>query len=770
MAFPLLVAIVVWFCHELVWGGKVPFFRDLGIFFYPLRLSLAESFKAAELPLWNRHLSMGFPLLADFQSGTFYLPHLFYLILPFFAAVTAIFLFHYLVAATGSYMLCRHWRFPPYLSLIGAMLFTLGGAIVSLSNLMDHFQTAVWLPWALFLGERALRRLSWKNFVALTLVLSLQFLAGSPEMYGMGLGLLLLDGLRLNAEEANISCRKIFFLLLGANLLVAGVAMVQILPTLELFLESRGGHPITYVESVLWSLHPLSLINLFFLDKEVDTNIGSGLRLFFANDIPFLVSHYMGAISLFGIALWFSYASRKERILLLGFTIISLVIAMGGHTLVYPLLFRYVPFFSFSRYPEKFFVLSYAFLLFIALRGLYDFLERGRPVSRGAVFVLSLMLIPLLLVYCFLRFDIESLIRFILWATGSPSVFLSTLKGSSGVLVSLERQLALAFGILFLLLLWKKGKVRPFLFKSLMVGLVFVDLTSAHQPYQYLLNPDFVYKGPRIIQTSNPEPQRLFYYPGPYLHPSYFTILKEPSFPEFQALTYSNLLPNTGVFHGMDYMQEMAALRRWPYVVFVGVASKLPPEKLYRLLGALNVKYVVSFKELPHGLPLVQHFPEYPSWLYRIDRVIPRVYIVPKVIVEQGLENNLDRLSSAEFDPFRQVILEKPLSISVKKDFQAEAKILRYMNNQVTVQASLNGSGVLVLADSFYPGWQVYVDGKEKEILRANFFFRAVPLSAGEHVVEFRYQPRSFMMGLYISLAFLAAVSIWSVFLFVRKT
>ena len=251
VAFPLLVAIVVWFWHEAVWGGKIPFYRDLGIYFYPLRISLAESFKAGELPLWNRHLSMGFPLLADFQSGTFYLPHLFYLILPFFAAVTAIFLFHHLVAATGSYILCRRWHFPPYLSIIGAMLFTLGGAIVSLSNLMDHFQTAVWLPWALFLGERALRCLSWKNFLALTLVLSLQFLAGSPEMYGMGLGLLLLDGLRLNAEEANISCRKIFFLLLGANLLVAGVAMVQILPTLELFLESRGGHPITYVESVL---------------------------------------------------------------------------------------------------------------------------------------------------------------------------------------------------------------------------------------------------------------------------------------------------------------------------------------------------------------------------------------------------------------------------------------------------------------------------------------------------------------------------------------
>jgi len=72
-----LVAMVVWFSHEMVWDGKIPFFRDLGVYFYPLRFSVAESFKVGELPLWDRHMSMGFPLLADFQSGAFYPPHLF---------------------------------------------------------------------------------------------------------------------------------------------------------------------------------------------------------------------------------------------------------------------------------------------------------------------------------------------------------------------------------------------------------------------------------------------------------------------------------------------------------------------------------------------------------------------------------------------------------------------------------------------------------------------------------------------------------------------
>ncbi|HEX9444831.1 MAG TPA: hypothetical protein VGA73_11960 [Candidatus Binatia bacterium] len=106
-ALSLLVLMVLWFSHEMVWGGKIPFFRDLGTYFYPMRFSLAQSFNAGELPLWNRRVGMGYPLLANFQSGTFYPPHFIYFVFPFFPAIQATFLFHYLAAVTGAYALCR---------------------------------------------------------------------------------------------------------------------------------------------------------------------------------------------------------------------------------------------------------------------------------------------------------------------------------------------------------------------------------------------------------------------------------------------------------------------------------------------------------------------------------------------------------------------------------------------------------------------------------------------------------------------------------------
>ena len=83
LALSLMALLVLCFGGEMVWGDKVPFFRDLGTYFYPMRFSVAESFKAGELPLWDRHVAMGYPLLADFQSGVFYPPAVLYLILPF---------------------------------------------------------------------------------------------------------------------------------------------------------------------------------------------------------------------------------------------------------------------------------------------------------------------------------------------------------------------------------------------------------------------------------------------------------------------------------------------------------------------------------------------------------------------------------------------------------------------------------------------------------------------------------------------------------------
>ena len=52
-----------------------------------------------------------------------------------------------------------------------------------------------------------------------------------------------------------------------------------------------------------------------------------------------------------------------------------------------------------------------------------------------------------------------------------------------------------------------------------------------------------------------------------------------------------------------------------------------------------------------------------------------------------------------------------------------------------------------MLLDSYNPDWAVDVDGAPAPLMRANALFRAVHLTAGEHVVTFTYRPRKLYLG-----------------------
>jgi len=768
----LMLAMVLWFSHEMLTAEKVPFFRDLGPYFYPMRFSLAESLRNGELPLWDRHVAAGFPLLADFQSGAFYPPHLFFLLLPFFSAISMIFIFHYFVAAIGSYLLCRHWGYPPYLSVIGGVLFVFGGVIVSLTNLLNHFQAAVWLPWVVLLAERSFLSYRWRNFLLFESVLLVQFLAGSPEFYVMSIMLAFLASLRIKANRPEIlSYKRMALVLLGGNALVVALAMVQLMPTVELFLNSRRSRPIPYAEAMDWSLNPLNLFNLFFLDKEVDTAVLPGMRLFFLSRASFFVSYYLGAVSLFGTWFWALRSSAKEKCVTFTLLGITLIFAFGEYTPIYPFILRWVAVFRLVRFPEKFFFLTYGILWFVTLKGIFLFLENEVDAQKRDVAALTGISLILLLFYLFLRLNTGLLSQFMALETKASLIRYSTSTAAASILVSVERQLCLSLALFILFFAAKKHLTRAALLHFLLMAVVFIDLNTAHRDYQYLVEPGFVYQGKRVISKPGDDLSRVFYYPaGKTLHPAEYSILAQPSFEGAIALVYANLLPNSGVFFGLDYFQEIDAFSRWPYLAFLNFADRADPEARYRLLAALNVKYIISFRHLPEGaISSLRYFPQYPSWLYKIERTVPRVYVVNQAMKETNSDDVLRRLSSSNFDPFKSVVIEEDLRVIPRQPLAATAKIIRYENQSVVIRATLNSAGVLVLADSYYPGWKAYVDGREQRILRANLFFRAVKLSRGDHTVEFCYRPRSFAIGLAVSMSTLCALTLMSVFVYLRR-
>ena len=78
-------------------------------------------------------------------------------------------------------------------------------------------------------------------------------------------------------------------------------------------------------------------------------------------------------------------------------------------------------------------------------------------------------------------------------------------------------------------------------------------------------------------------------------------------------------------------------------------------------------------------------------------------------------------------------------------------RIREYESGRVTLDVDLETAGVVVLADTFYPGWEATVDGTFTPILRANRAMRGVPVAAGRHEIVMRYRPRTVAIGAIIS-------------------
>ena len=79
--------------------------------------------------------------------------------------------------------------------------------------------------------------------------------------------------------------------------------------------------------------------------------------------------------------------------------------------------------------------------------------------------------------------------------------------------------------------------------------------------------------------------------------------------------------------------------------------------------------------------------------------------------------------------------------------------------DRIVLAVEGGSGGELILTDSFYPGWRAWVDGEPVSIRRADEAFRGVPVPPGTHTVEFRYEPASFRVGLFLSLLALAALT-----------
>jgi hypothetical protein len=142
--------------------------------------------------------------------------------------------------------------------------------------------------------------------------------------------------------------------------------------------------------------------------------------------------------------------------------------------------------------------------------------------------------------------------------------------------------------------------------------------------------------------------------------------------------------------------------------------------------------------------------------------VLPRAFVTYRVSPAPATAELLPILAREEFDPLVESWVEGATGQPPSGDAPARgtpARIVRDDAHVVEIDATLAASGLVVLADTFYPGWTATVDGVPAPILATNHLFRGVPAPAGTHRIRFAYRPRSLALGAALSTMTLLALA-----------
>lgn len=142
--------------------------------------------------------------------------------------------------------------------------------------------------------------------------------------------------------------------------------------------------------------------------------------------------------------------------------------------------------------------------------------------------------------------------------------------------------------------------------------------------------------------------------------------------------------------------------------------------------------------------------------VYRNPHVLPRTYAVANVHVVAP-ERAVDAVYEPAFDPRHSAVVEEPIpglrltqqtSRRPQVAFKASTQISGYEPERVTVDVDVSQPALLVLSDSYAPGWHVSVDGSPSRLYRANGVYRGVFVNVGQHRVTFSYEPHDVYWGM----------------------
>jgi len=784
-AFFLLLVLVAFF----FWRLWIPDAQDQIRFpdgdfteqYYPLRRFVAASLAEGRFPFWNPYIFGGQPGFADPQAAVLYPPALlnalwhgaeFPLDALEFEAVA-----HIALAAWGTYFFVRlvlGLGITP--ALVGAIIFAFGGYLTGFPlQQITILETLAWLPWLLL----TIHKTALTPHPPLPIIGEGEFFLPSP-IIGRGAGG---EGHLGRACVSSALASLIFACALLAGHPQSAVYLAYLSGFYALFLFVRIGWQQYQATTpnvgrlrhltIKWVLNGFLLFAPFllglllayvqlqatldFIDeasrRAPDYNfVQNGLRWFELNEVllPKIVGGtplYVGVLSLLLAPLGLISAGQRPEKYFWGVAaLLSLILAVGGKSILFDLLYLGLPYLDNVRNQERVLIIWTWSMALLSAWGVATLLasvqtqamwHRLRSYVRWVANFIPILLFPLLVLW---------------WIR---AIKFSQIDINLEVFASFFDSYSFAFVIFLLgwgILAWYSTTVsaanlsettpkpppswKKAAFAILLVCLLLFDLFSITRATHLGERADQpVVAHNEVIEALQALPDSA---------PLRIGVVGKPT-PR----------GNDGMYWQLPLLTGNEPLRLAKTKRFIETINS------WRQVQLLGIQYIVADRDLaseePNAFELVaQSSIGRESYLLRIRPQMPYAWTVKRVKTRSNLNSLYHRVNQNDFEPYELAFIEEKKANIDELENEAPVANVTLLEHgighaTVQVQNSAHREVLLIFAEPHSKGWQLFLDEQPIRTIRANALNVSTFIPPGEYIVRLQYEQPGWQEGLLVS-------------------
>lgn len=732
-----------WLNYERGSGAGVPVknpkLSDAVSIFYPLKSLARDEVKQGEFPLWNPHMFGGYPLYINPTLGLFFPTTISYLFFSSPIAWTLQTMAQPFLAAIFMYLLLRHLKLPNIAGIFGGLVYGFGGFTILWMQWNSLATTSLFLPILLLLEDKYLSTKRSKWGVLFAVFICLQILAGYLPIISL-----------------TYVCMAAWYIYYSKNVwknlkIVAygflGICLSAffLLPLGELVkISQRTSETLGSDNPFIFPQNFVNLIAPDFFGNDATYNFwGQGDHM----DSTLYVGIVTIVLALVALTKMYKKRHVKFAIVLL---ILTMVISLSNpiSTFFYDLGFWGGSSITMNRVN---FITNFA-LAILASYGVSYIKESYSRLSLKPAFTVLVILVTLALGLFVYKLNLgvplspDTLFDFS--DLGSASLIHSNVA-----LRNLVWPTLLALGILSMLVIFKKIKHLTRFVEVALILILIIDLFRFGWKFNTFAAPKYLYPETPISNFLKKYPNDRFVAEKDIFPANMWVPYKLSSIAGYDSVYPFNAAKFIAVTNSGNV--DAKPQTRW------GLINNFSS----RMLDVSNVRFLLVLKKESDGKVSSKGQIRGKDKLEKYDEVfedkgvvilenknrMPRTYLTKETIRRSNKET-LSLLIDEKF-PIDKIAITEDFEFNPQTDLPLiySSDYNPVSNSRYIINTSSNQDAYLVVLDSFYPGWKVFVDKKESIIHRTNYNFRGVFLTKGKHVVEFIYSPKSLKYGLVIS-------------------